>query len=100
MIKQITVEHTSSEELLKQISQLIEEKLNSFFSNGLKNKKEDDSELLTIEETADLLKVCKTTIYNYTKMGILKRKGLGNTTRFSKREVLESLENRTKQNTI
>lgn len=98
MIKQMTIEHTSSEEFLKQISSLIEEKLNSFFSYGL--KKENDTELLTIEETADLLKVCKTSIYNYTKMGILKRKGIGNSARYDKREVLESLENQTIKNTI
>ena len=62
MTKNFVIEQTSSEDLLKQISNLIDEKLNSFFPNGFKNLNEDKTELLTIEETAKLLKVCKTTI--------------------------------------
>lgn len=99
MIKNFVIEQTSSEDLLKQISNLIDEKLNLFFSNGLKNQKEE-TELLTIEETANLLKVCKTTIYNYTKLGILKRIGAGKTTRYEKREVLERIGALNNQNAI
>ena len=99
MTKNFVIEQTSSEDLLKQISNLIDEKLNSFFPNGFKNLKEDTTELLTIEETANLLKVCKTTIYNYTKQGILKRKSAGKTTRYDKREVLERIGALNNQNT-
>jgi predicted DNA-binding transcriptional regulator AlpA len=100
MTKNFVIEQTSSEDLLKQISNLIDEKLNSFFPNGFKNLNEDKTELLTIEETAKLLKVCKTTIYNYTKQGILKRKGAGKTTRYDKREVLERIGALNNQNAI
>ena len=91
MTKNFVIEQTSSEDLLKQISNLIDEKLNALFPSGLKNQKESEIELLTIEETAKLLRVCKTTVYNYTKQGILKRKSFGKSTRYDKNEVLERI---------
>lgn len=94
------IEQTSSEDLLKQISILIDEKLNALLKSSTKKQKEEETELLTIDETAELLKVCKTTVYNYTKTGIIKRKTFGKTTRYDKKEVLESIEKLSNQNTI
>ena len=93
------IEQTSSDDLLKRISNLIEEKLKSHLSSVSKNRKEE-TELLTIEETADLLKVCKTTVYNYTVKGILRAKRIGKTTRYDKKEVLERIEALRNQNGI
>jgi predicted DNA-binding transcriptional regulator AlpA len=100
MTKNFVIEQTSSEELLNQISNLIDEKLNALFPKGLKNSNENESELLTIEETAKLLKVCKTTVYNYSNRGILKRKTFGKTTRYDKKEVLERVGALRNQNAI
>lgn len=100
MINNLMIEQASSEDLLKQISNLIDEKLNVLFQSSPIRQKENETELLTIEETAELLKVCKTTVYNYTKRGILKRIGFGKTTRYDKKEVLERIGALKNQNAI
>ena len=90
------IEQTSSKEFLNQISIIIEETVKRLFPNTKEN--DSDEEFLTINQTAKLLQVCKTSVYNYTKKGQLKAHHIGNTTRYSKNEVLKIMKSGFKKN--
>lgn len=56
----------------------------------LANPVEPD-ELLTPEGTAQLLKVSKVTVWDWSKRGILKKHSIGNQVRYLRSEVLEAV---------
>ena len=60
------------------------------FTNELKTTDPKD-ELLTLEQTANLLQVCKGTIKNITKRGGLKSYGVGRRLYWKRKEVEEAL---------
>ena len=49
-------------------------------------------EFVTIKEAAKLLKVCRETIFRWTRMGILKPLRLGRNIRFRRRDLLIEME--------
>ena len=91
-MKSILIESTGSEDLLQQIGNIVEEKLENLLSKVLANNEKE--EILTISETAELIGVCRTTLYNYEKLGLLKPTRVGKTTRYLKSEVMEYLKDR------
>lgn len=91
MSKSILIEQTGSEDFLNRIGLLIDEKLNSILSKSFKSQ--NDDKILTIDETAKLLGVCRTSLYNYEKLGLLKPSRVGKTTRYLKSEVMNYLKN-------
>lgn len=50
-----------------------------------------NSEILTVQEVADLLKISTTTVYLWAKIGLLKKYKIGRLIRFKKAEVVRSL---------
>ncbi len=87
----ILIEQTSSKDFLYQIGELIENKVNELFPDRHKKSEEDSTTFLTIKETAKLLDISKSSVYNYTLNGQLKAHRIGNTTRYIKSEVMNSL---------
>ena len=65
MLKSINLISVSPEEL----AELISKEINKTFQNSSNNQIEQLSEYLTPDETADLLKVTKPTIWRYRKRG-------------------------------
>lgn len=53
--------------------------------------KPEPDELLTPEETAKLLKVSKVTVWQWEKVGILKKHHIGNQVRYLRSEVLNAV---------
>lgn len=90
-MKNIIIEQTSSQDFLNQIGSLIDDKLSIFFAEKNNHTEDESLKLLTIEETANLLGISKTSVYNYTKRGFLKPQRIGKTTRYFKGEVLNCL---------
>lgn len=79
-----------------QFIQVTPEQLQNAIVNGVKNQLDDlkqhfqpkePTEYLTRRETADLLKVDLSTIYNYTKQSKLKAYGIGNRVYYKRKEV-------------
>ena len=86
MNRNIVIEQTGSDDFLDRIGTIIEEKLKIFLCNDTRDNEEE--KLLTIDETAKLLKVCRTSLYNYEKLGLLKPVRAGKTTRYLKSDVI------------
>jgi len=91
-MKNVLIESTCSEDFLQRIGNIIEDKLEKLLPEVLANTEKE--EILTIDETAKMLGVCRTTIYNYEKLGLLKPSRLGKTTRYLKSEVMNYLKNK------
>ena len=51
-----------------------------------------ETEVMTVEEVAKYLKLCKNTVYEYVRKGKIPGARVGNMLRFTKRQVLEALE--------
>jgi len=49
-------------------------------------------EVLNLRETAEYLRLCETTVYNYAKQGKLPGREMGNKWRFSKKALDKFLE--------
>jgi len=61
--------------------------IKTFFMNKLSNDAVSEPIFLSRYEVADLLKVCITTVHNYTKRGYLKPYGIGRRVLYKKSEV-------------
>ena len=72
---------------LSQVASQNEQILNWMQRYGQQTPAEPD-ELLTPEETAQLLKVSKVTVWDWSKRGILKKHTIGNQVRYLRSEVL------------
>lgn len=67
--------------------------LSDFISNQQPKEKNDESELLSIDDVASLLRVHKQTIFNWKKRGIIPFKQIGRRVYYSKNAVLDSIKN-------
>ena len=84
--KQIVFDVLTKDELKGIISNSIQEVINK---NSVKEKKEE--ELLSREETSNLLKINLSTLWRWTKDGKLSAYGIGNRVFYKKDEILNSL---------
>jgi len=86
MKKVLEIESTNKSELLDQISELLDQKLNQ-----ANQQTKPDDELLTRKQTADLLKITLPTLWAWTNKDILPAYRIGNKIRYKKSEVLKAL---------
>ena len=85
-LNKIVFDVLSKDELKGIISNSIQEVINK---NSVKEIKED--ELLSREETSDLLRINLSTLWRWTKDGKLSAYGIGNRVFYKKDELLKSL---------
>ena len=85
-MKRIQLLETSLSELIKLIEEIIERKVRSLEDNF---QPKTPPEFLTRDEVAALLKVDRSTVYNWTKRGILIAHQIGSRV-YYKREELEN----------
>jgi excisionase family DNA binding protein len=85
-LNKIVFDVMSKDELKGIISNSIQEVINK---NSVKEIKED--ELLSREETSDLLRINLSTLWRWTKDGKLSAYGIGNRVFYKKDELLKSL---------
>ena len=78
------------DELMDLIEKRIEKTINSVLINA-KNSNNNTSNFLTEKETASLLKVNRTTIYNWTKKGKLTKYSIGNRVLYKLDEIENAL---------
>lgn len=52
-----------------------------------------EGKYLTVEEVGEYLKVCRTTVWRYSKMGILKPRKVGNRVLFARAEIDSYIQN-------
>jgi len=52
----------------------------------------ENNEVMTVDEVAGMLKLCKNTVYEYVKKGKIPGARVGKMLRFTKRQVMEALE--------
>lgn len=86
--KVIEIQEVNVEELAELISEKLLHKLEVFKKELDKN----EEVLLRREEVQKILKVSLVTIWNWTKIGLLKSYRLGNRIYYKKHEVLDSLQ--------
>lgn len=72
--------------LLKDVRQTLKE-----FYEMNKKAKPDSEELLTVQETMELLKCSKQALYNWRKEGILPSHRMGNRVYYKKSEIFSNL---------
>lgn len=85
-MRNIVIEQTGSVDFLNQIGALIDDKLRAFRASLVKLN--ENEEILTIDEAAKFLGICRTSLYNYEKLGLLKPVRIGKTTRYLKSDLL------------
>lgn len=71
------------------LKELAEELAPLLLSNS--TKKEDENEFISIEETCELLRLHKTSVWKHTKKGKLKAYGIGNRVLYKRCEVMEAV---------
>ena len=59
--------------------------------SGIINSAEPLKEILTRQETADFLNLSLQTLHEYTKKGIVKSHRIGNSVRYKREDILQSL---------
>jgi excisionase family DNA binding protein len=59
--------------------------------DGAKDTKEDETDLLTIQEAADLLKISVATVRKWVKQGVVSYYRIGRGLRFKRGELLDML---------
>lgn len=79
--------HLSNEELKFEITH----HMKAFADEVIKNLKSDDEELLTRSKTALILKIDLSTLWRWTKKGLLKSYSIENRIYYKKSEVFDSL---------
>lgn len=85
----IQIENITVEELKNELIVEFKQLLRTFLE-----QQEKLDELLTRQETANILKVSLVTLWDWTKKDILPAYRIGNKIRYKKREVLDSLKRR------
>ena len=85
MLQLITI---SKEELMQDFEQIVRKVLEKMQQD---QSAKDEKEFYTREETAKLLNVSLTTLFNWNNEGILKTKKIGKRVYYSKSEVLARL---------
>lgn len=85
----IQIENITIEELKNELITKFKQLLKSFLE-----QQEKVDELLTRQETANILKISLVTLWNWTKKDIIPAYRIGTKVRYKNREVLESLKKR------
>lgn len=85
----IQIENISVEELTDIIAEKLVDKLEKRIATLISIQ--NDEELLTREETAQLLKTSYTTLWDWTKKGKLTAHRIGNKVYYKKGEIMKSL---------
>ncbi|NCT16855.1 MAG: DNA-binding protein [Flavobacteriaceae bacterium CG18_big_fil_WC_8_21_14_2_50_34_36] len=88
------VNNTTSERLTQSIIDGVRKELREFKSHF---QQVEPDELLTRKETAAFLKISLVCLHDWCNKKILKPKKIGNRTYFSRKEILEQLNNSNKQ---
>lgn len=78
------IHNISSEELVQEMTSIIRKELEELKDSF---QPKEPEEYLTRKETAALLKINITTLYNHTKTGKLKSYGLGNRVYYKRSEI-------------
>jgi len=81
---------TTPEELTNDILNGVDGKLKEFYDKYTPSKSKEE-ELLTVEETINLLKCSKQALYNWRKNGILPSYRLGNRVYYKKTDIFNKL---------
>jgi predicted DNA-binding transcriptional regulator AlpA len=71
------------------LQQLAEELAPLLQSNNI--NKNDENEFISIEETCELLRLNKTSIWKHTKSGKLKSYGIGNRVLYKRLEIIQAI---------
>jgi len=82
MVTQILFQGCTLQQLAEELAPLLQ-------SNT--TNKDDENEFISIEETCELLRLNKTSIWKHTKSGKLKSYGIGNRVLYKRSEVLEAV---------
>lgn len=79
-------------DLRTMIGEVVQEKLTAF-ANWIQTRRVEtnDSELLTTQEAAEMLKMSRSTLYRLRKKGLIPEYGLENSVYFKKSEILNAL---------
>lgn len=85
----VQIENTTAEGFTNEILDGIKVVLENFASSSKSN---DESKLLTREETAEMLSISLTTLWDYTRKDIIPAFRIGNKIRYKKSDVLEALQ--------
>jgi DNA invertase Pin-like site-specific DNA recombinase len=81
----VQIENISVDELTEIIAEKLVSKIAMLFS------KQNDEDLLTRTETAKILKVNLTTLWNWTKKGKINANGIGNRVYYKRGEIMKAL---------
>jgi excisionase family DNA binding protein len=82
MVTQILFQGCTLQQLAEELAPLLQ-------SNT--TNKDEENEFISIEETCELLRLNKTSIWKHTKSGKLKSYGIGNRVLYKRSEVLEAV---------
>jgi hypothetical protein len=85
----VQIENISVEELTEIIAEKLVDKLEKKIATLI--SAQNDEELLTREETAQLLKIDISTLWNWTKKGKIISYGIGNRVYYKKGEIMKAL---------
>lgn len=86
-MKNVMIENTSTEELIKEIENLILVTIKS-----IENKDRNDGlKILTRKETSELLQVSLVTLYKWNKLGVLPSYSVGNRVYYKPQEVEKAM---------
>ena len=85
----VQIENISVDELTELIAEKLAEKLEKRISVLISNQ--NDEELLTRAETAELLKIDPSTLWHWTKKGKIIAYGIGNRVYYKRGEILKAL---------
>lgn len=85
----VQIEDISVEELSEIIAEKLVDKLEKKIATLISTQ--NDDELLTRTETAKILKVELTTLWNWTKKGKITAYGIGNRVYYKRGEIMKSL---------
>lgn len=88
-MSEVKIIQTTPSELSSLISDSVKKELENFKRELSKSNSSED--LLTREETCELLSINLSTLWSYTKTGKLPSKKIGNRVYYLKSEILEAL---------
>jgi excisionase family DNA binding protein len=91
----LQIEDTTAVDFTNEILEGVKNVFQSFANTTQSN---DANKLLTREETAEMLSISLTTLWDYTRKDIIPAYRIGNKVRYKKNEVLEALKKHNKFN--
>lgn len=82
MVTQILFQGCTLQQLAEELAPLL---------LSINESKDDENEFISIEETCELLRLQKTSVWKHTKSGKLKAYGIGNRVLYKRSEVMEAV---------